>query len=112
MKGSETLQVSCQVDGVPTPDVFWVKSNQTFAECTGSVLENSKQCKATVDTNAARFTVRWKGTHALLTVHSASHMYDGGLWTCLARSQVGKVEADLHVIVHGKGYVKLCLLPN
>jgi len=101
VNGSETLEISCYIDGVPVPDVFWVKDNLTFAECTGSVLENSKHCKATVDTNADRFTVSWMGTHSLLTIHSASHMYDEGVWKCLAKSQVGKNEADLHVVVHG-----------
>lgn len=100
--GSQQLEIACHVVGNPIPDVLWVRNNQTLAECTGHVLETSKQCRPGVNQNSARFAVMWMGSHSKLQVYSASHMYDGGILKCLAKSQVGKVEANLDVVVHGK----------
>lgn len=81
--------------------MLWIKKSKTIATCTGDALGISKTCTPTVLRNAERYEIRWFESHSKMVVQSASHMHDGGILSCVAKSQLGQDKADVQIDVQG-----------
>lgn len=81
--------------------MLWIKKSKTIAACTGDALGTSKTCSPSLSRNAERYEIRWFETHSKMIVQSPSHMHDGGILSCIAKSQLGQDKADVQIEVQG-----------
>nr|XP_015191959.1 PREDICTED: neural cell adhesion molecule 1-like isoform X2 [Lepisosteus oculatus] len=73
----ETVSVTCQATGDPTPTIHWVRKSD------GQILRPGDRMDIREDTRSTTFTLRQ-------IVPS-----DGGMYTCIASNTVGKASQDL-----------------
>uniref|UniRef100_A0A8C9W5X7 Vascular endothelial growth factor receptor 3 n=1 Tax=Scleropages formosus TaxID=113540 RepID=A0A8C9W5X7_SCLFO len=77
---SESLQMKCDVEGTPTPQLSWLKDNQPLHQISGILLQDSNR------------------TLSIQRVREE----DAGLYTCTACNQRGCVHTSATVAVLGK----------
>lgn len=74
---SNNIVIYCSISGSPKPKRYWMKGSNQIKEC----VEEG---------------------HCVLTVPSAKHPGDSGVYTCVGENLVSTTKKDITVVVQGK----------
>lgn len=89
---NQTVELKCQADGVPLPEIHWQFDGSTFATSHGQALVALSNAESEFLLNEGSAAVKIANV-------SSKHQ---GRYTCLAINKAGRTAADIFVQVMGE----------